>query len=163
MKNLFNFFIVPVLLLCSFQKSTTLGNLRDRASGAEILKENKILYLFFKADKEASGKDRIVLQEKKIAAGKLKFTPAFDRSEVETGDLLVIVSDSDGKEIEKQLIKNPLYPEMEVYEKEGISRKRINLQDAEFSVRYAYSEKIRTVKIEKVTESGTELLFTQKL
>ncbi|KXH78731.1 hypothetical protein [Chryseobacterium kwangjuense] len=163
MKNLFNFFIVPVLLLCSFQKSTTLSDLRDRASGAEILKENKILYLFFKADKEASGKDRIVLQEKKIAAGKLKFTPAFDRSEVETGDLLVIVSDSDGKEIAKQLVKNPLYPEMEVYEKEGISRKRINLQDAEFSVRYAYSEKIRTVKIEKVTESGTELLFTQKL
>ncbi|WP_080776611.1 hypothetical protein [Chryseobacterium phocaeense] len=163
MKILFNFFIVPILFLCSFQKSTALGDLRNRALGAEVRKENKILYLFFKADKEASGKDRIVLQEKKIAAGKLKFIPAFDRSEVETGDLMVIVSDSEGKEIAKQLVKNPLYPEMEVYEKEGISRKRINLQDAEFSVRYVYSEKIRTVKIEKVTESGTELLFTQKL
>lgn len=163
MKNLFSFFIVPVLLLCSFQKDNMLGDLRDRASDAEIRKENQILYLFFKVDKEASGKDRIVLQEKKMAAGKLKFTPAFDRSEVETGDLLATVLDSEGKEIAKQLIKNPLYPEMEVYEKEGISRKRITLQDAEFSVRYAYSEKIKTVKIEKVTESGTGLLFTQKL
>ena len=135
--------MVPVLLLCSFQKSNTLAYFRDKVSGTEIRKEGKIVYLFFQADKEASGKERIVLQEKKIAEGKLKFTPSFDRSEVETGDLIIILSDSGGKEMSKQLVKNPLNPEMEVYEKEGVSRKKISLDNAEFSVRYAYSEHIQ--------------------
>ncbi|WP_223606696.1 hypothetical protein [Chryseobacterium sp. OSA05B] len=163
MKNLFNFFIVPVLLLCSFHKNSTLSDSGNKASGAEIRKEGKIVYLFFRMDKEASGKEKIVLQEKKIAEGKLKFTPSFDRSEVETGDFIVILSDAGGKEIMKQLVKNPLHPEMEVYEKEGVSRKKIPLENAEFSVRYSYSEHIQSVRIEKVTESGTQLLFTQKL
>ncbi|MCT2407278.1 hypothetical protein NZD88_06955 [Chryseobacterium antibioticum] len=163
MKNLLNLLMVPVLLLCSFQKSSTLGYFRDKVSGAEIRKEGNIVYLFFQTDKEAGGKERIILQEKKITEGRLKFTPSFDRSEVEPGDLIVILSDSGGKEVSKQLVKNPLHPEMEVYEKEGVSRKKIPLENAEFSVRYAYSEQIQMVKIEKVTESGTQLLFTQKL
>ncbi|SHG67434.1 hypothetical protein [Chryseobacterium vrystaatense] len=163
MKNLLNFFIVPVVLFFSFQKNSMLRYSGEKASGAEIRKEGKIVYLFFKADKEASGKERIVLQEKKVAEGKLKSAPSFDRSDVETGDFMVILSDSGGKEVIRQLVKNPLHPEMEVYEKEGISRKKIPLENAEFSVRYAYSEQIQTVKIEKVTESGTQLLFTQKL
>ncbi|NML68448.1 hypothetical protein HHL23_01335 [Chryseobacterium sp. RP-3-3] len=163
MKNLLNLLMVPALLLCSFQKSSTLGYFRDKVSGAEIWKEGKIVYLFFQTDKEAGGKERIVLQEKKITEGRLKFTPSFDRSEVEPGDLIVILSDSGGKEVSKQLVKNPLHPEMEVYEKEGVSRKKIPLENAEFSIRYTYSEQIQMVKIEKVTESGTQLLFTQKL
>ncbi|PIF47736.1 hypothetical protein CLU96_4805 [Chryseobacterium sp. 52] len=163
MKNLLNFFIVPVFLLCSFQKNNRLDHFGEKLPGAEILKEGKILYLFFKADKEASGKERIVLQEKKITEGKLKFTPSFDKGELETGDFIVILSDSGGREIVKQHVKNPLHPEMEVYEKEGMSRKKIPLENAEFSVRSAYSEHIQMVKIEKVTESGTQLVFTQKL
>lgn len=163
MKNLFNLLMVPVLLLCSFQKNSALGYWWDKTAGAEIRKEGKIVYLFFQTDKEASGKERIVLQEKKITEGKLKFSPSFDRSEVESGDLIVILSDSGGKEVSKQLVKNPLHPEMEVYEKEGVSRKKIYLDNAEFSVRYAYSEHIQMVKIEKVTDSGTQIVFTQKL
>lgn len=155
--------MVPVLLLCSFQKNSALGYWCDKTAGAEIRKEGKIVYLFFQTDKEASGKERIVLQEKKITEGKLKFSPSFDRSEVESGDLIVILSDSGGKEVSKQLVKNPLHPEMEVYEKEGVSRKKISLDNAEFSVRYAYSEHIQMVKIEKVTDSGTQIVFTQKL
>lgn len=163
MKNLFNLLMVPVLLLCSFQKNSALGYWGDKKAGAEIRKEGKIVYLFFQTDKEASGKERIVLQEKKITEGKLKFSPPFDRSEVESGDLIIILSDSGGKEIIRQLVKNPLNPEMEVYEKEGVSRKKISLDNAEFSVRYAYSEHIQMVKIEKVTDSGTQIVFTQKL
>lgn len=163
MKNLLNLFIVPVLLLFSFQKNSALGYFGTKTSGAEIRKEGKIVYLFFRTDKEASGKERIILQEKKVAEGMLKFTPSFDRSEVEAGDFIVILSDAGGKEIMKQLVKNPLHPEMEVYEKEGVSRKKIPLDNAEFSVRYSYSEQIQTVRIEKVTESENQLLFTQKL
>ncbi|MBL1219232.1 hypothetical protein JET18_00150 [Chryseobacterium sp. L7] len=163
MKNVISFFMVPLFLLFSFQKGSRLNSSGEEISGAEARAEGKILYLFFKADKEVSGKERIILQEKKITEGRLKSNPAFDRSELEAGDYIVILSDSGGKEMMKQLVKNPLHPEMEVYEKEGISRKKIPLENTEFSVRSVYSEQIRMVKIEKVTESGTELLFTQKL
>ncbi|KMQ59298.1 hypothetical protein ACM46_19395 [Chryseobacterium angstadtii] len=163
MKNAISFFIVPLFLLLSFQKNSRLESSGEEIPGAEARAEGKILYLFFKADKGESGKEIIVLQEKKIAEGRLKSNPVFDRGDLEAGDFIVILTDSGGKEIMKQLVKNPLHPEMEVYEKEGISRKKIPLENTEFSVRTVYSEQIRMVKIEKVTESGTELLFTQKL
>lgn len=82
---------------------------------------------------------------------------------MQKGDLIITVQEAGGKEISRQLVKNPLQPELEVYEKEGVSRQKASLPDAEFSVRFAYSENIRSVKIEKVAEDGIQLLFTQKL
>ncbi|MCJ7933574.1 MAG: hypothetical protein MUW56_08025 [Chryseobacterium sp.] len=163
MKNLVNLLIVPAFLFCSFQKESGLASVRSVTVENTVEKSDRIMYLFFKADKDRSGNERITLQETKISEGRLKITPSFDRNEVQTGDFIITLMGADGKEAAQQRVKDPLNPELEVYEKEGLSRHRAPLQNAEFSVRFPYAENIQLVKIEKATDSGLQLLFTQKL
>ncbi|GAA4167016.1 hypothetical protein GCM10022217_41680 [Chryseobacterium ginsenosidimutans] len=128
-----------------------------------ILNKNaQIVYLFFKIEKTDSGSEKITLQEKKIVDGKLKSNPIFDENEGKTGDFVVSMTDANGKEIVKQLVEDPLNPTREVYG-DKISRQTITLQNAEFSIRYSHSAEIQMVRIEKITNSGKQLLFTQKL
>lgn len=161
MKNVFNVLIVPAFLLCSFQKESSLIQSKD--SEIVTTKSDRIIYLFFKADKDYSGNTKITLQSTKIADGRLKHVPSFDRDDVRKGDLVIILIGSDGKEVVKQLVKDPFNPELEVYEKEGISRHKASLQNTEFSARFSYSENVKSVKIEKATDDGVQVLFTQKL
>ncbi len=163
MKNVLNLFIIPVFLFCSFQKENGGSQLAETGSPVVSVKGERIIYLFFKADKDQSGNEKIILQDRKISEGKLKLAPSFDRSEVEKGDFIVTIAEAGGKETGKQLVKDPLNPVMEVYEKEGISRHKATLQSTEFSARFSYSENVQLVKVEKVTDSGVQLLFTQKL
>ena len=163
MKNAFTLFIVPTMLFCSFQKQSELPQKGAVAVENTVAKSDRIIYLFFKADKDQSGREKIVLQESKISEGRLKLPPSFSRDEVENGDFIITISGDEGKEVSKQLVKNPLHPELEVYEKEGISRHKALLPAAEFSVRFPYSENIQSVKIEKAQADGVQLLFTQKL
>lgn len=163
MKNLINLFIVPFFLFYSVQKEKGLA-LSGHAVSVDILKKrDRIMYLFFKVEKNSSGNEKIILQQSTVSEGKLKLSSVFDRSDVQQGDFIITIEAADGKEMAKQLLKDPLNPEMEVYEKEGISRHKASLKAAEFSVRFSYSENIRAVKIEKATEAGVILLFTQKL
>nr|WP_315025743.1 hypothetical protein [uncultured Chryseobacterium sp.] len=163
MKNVLTVLIVPIFLLCSFQKENELTQNGQIAAKTVVKKNERIIYLFFKADKDRSGSEKIVLQESKILEGRLKLAPSFGRDEARKGDFVITVLEAGGKELSKQLVKDPLNPELEVYEKEGISRHQASLLNAEFSVRFSYSENIRSVKIEKVTDDGVQLLFTQKL
>lgn len=136
------------------------GNRGIRAEN-RLERDNQITYLFFKVEKTHSGQEKITFQGKKMSPGKLKLEPTFDRSSAIPGDYIISLSDSSGKEIGKQLVKDPLNPEMEMYEN-GISRNKVVLQNAEFSIRYSYGN-ITMIKIEKLTKEGTQLLFTQKL
>ncbi|WP_449400562.1 hypothetical protein [Chryseobacterium wanjuense] len=103
------------------------------------------------------------MQEKKITAGKLKSIPNSDESNGQNGDFIVSLTNANGKEIIKQIVEDPLNPSREVYDKDVVSRNKISLQNAEFSVRYSHSNEIQMVKIEKISETGKQLLFTQKL
>lgn len=163
MKNVFNVLIVPFFLFCSFQKENGLTQKRQSLSETVARKGDRIIYLFFKADKDQSGNAKITLQSSKITDGRLKHTPYFERNGVDKGDLIITLTESGGKEVAKQLVKDPFNPELEVYEKEGISRHKASLQSAEFSARFSYSENVQTIKIEKATDDGAQLLFTQKL
>ncbi|REC78754.1 MULTISPECIES: hypothetical protein [Chryseobacterium] len=163
MKNLINLLIVPSFLFCSFQKESGLASYGSVAVENTVEKGDRIIYLFFKADKDRSGSEKIILQESKISEGKMKSMPSFDRKEVQNGDFIITLVETGGKEIAKQHVKDPLNPELEVYEKEGMSRHKASLQNAEFSVRFPYSENMGLVKIEKATDNGVQLLFTQKL
>lgn len=163
MKNVLSFLTIPFFLLCSFQKED--GGFRGAESRivSAPVKSERIIYLFFKADKDQTGNEKVVLQSRKISEGKLKQIPSFDRSELQKGDFIITIAEAGGKEVAKQLIKDPLNPVMEVYEKEGISRHKASLQTTEFSTRFSYSENVQLVKVEKATDSGVQLLFTQKL
>lgn len=161
MKNVFNVLIIPVFLLCSFQKENNAA--RSEPSETMTKKNDRIIYLFFKADKDQSGKAKITLQSSKIAHGRLKHTPSFERDDIRKGDLVISLTGADGKEMGKQLVRDPFNPELEVYEKDGIFRHKASLQNTEFSTRFSYSENVQSVKIEIATEDGAQVLFTQKL
>ncbi len=161
MKNVFNVFIVPVFLLFGLQDGNNL--IQNKHSDTMKTNNDRIIYLFFKADKDQSGNAKITLQSTKIAEGRLKYMPPFERDNVRKGDLIITLIGSADKEEGKQLVKDPFNPEMEVYEKEGISRHKASLQNAEFSTRFSYSENVQSVKIEKATDDGVQLIFTQKL
>lgn len=163
MKNVLNVLIAPVFLLCSFQKENGVLQRAETESVSVPVKSERIIYLFFKVDKDQKGSEKVILQDHKISEGKLKLQPSFNRSEVQKGDYVITVTEAGGKEVGKQLVKDPLNPLMEVYEKEGISRQKATLQSTEFSARFSYSENVQLVKVEKVTDSGVQLLFTQKL
>ncbi len=161
MKNVFNVFIVPVFLLFGLQDGNNL--VQNKHSDTMKTNNDRIIYLFFKADKDQSGNAKITLQSTKIAEGKLKYMPSFERDNVRKGDLIITLTGSADKEEGKLLVKDPFNPEMEVYEKEGISRHKPSLQNAEFNTRFSYSENVQSVKIEKATDNGVQLIFTQKL
>jgi hypothetical protein len=163
MKNVFNVLIVPVFLFCSFQKESGLTQKRQSLSETVTRKGDRIIYLFFKADKDQSGNAKITLQSSKITDGRLKQISSFERSDAHKGDFIITLTGSDGKEVARQLVKDPFNPELEVYEKEGISRHKASLQSTEFSARFFYSENVQTVKVEKATDDGVQLLFTKKL
>ncbi|TZG00296.1 hypothetical protein FW781_10360 (plasmid) [Chryseobacterium panacisoli] len=163
MKNVFNVLIVPVFLFYSFQKENGLTQKRQSLSETTVKKGDRIIYLFFKADRDQSGNAKITLQSSKITDGRLKHMPSFERNEVHKGDLIITLTESGGKEVVRQLVKDPFNPELEVYEKEGISRHKASLQSTEFSARFSYSENVQTIKVEKATDDGVQLLFTQKL
>ncbi|WP_142725514.1 MULTISPECIES: hypothetical protein [unclassified Chryseobacterium] len=161
MKNVLHALIVPVFLLCSFQKENNVP--LNRGSKIVAAKNDRIIYLFFRADKDQSGNPKIFLQSTKITDGRLKHVPSFERNEIHRGDLIITLAGSDGKEVGKQLVKDPFNPELEVYEKEGISRHKASLQSTEFSLRFSYAGNVQSVKVEKATDDGVQLIFTQKL
>lgn len=162
MRNLLNFFILPVFLFCNFMQVDNLKQSKSRNENYS-LSANQIVYLFFKVEKNNSGLEKITLQEKKITDGKLKSIQNSDESKGQNGDFIISLTNANGKEIIKQIVEDPLNPSREVYDREEISRAKISLQNAEFSVRYSQSAEIQMVKIEKISETGKRLVFTQKL
>lgn len=153
----------PIFLFCNFLQMKDLhGN--DSVKNENSLKaKDQIIYLFFKVEKNNSGVEKVVLEDKKIMEGRLKSKPSFDRNSAKTGDFIISLNDENGKEIVKQIVGDPLNPELERFGEEGLSRNKVTLKNAEFSVRYSHSEEIKVVKVEKITTDGTQLLFTQKL
>lgn len=127
---------------------------------ATVQSENQIGYLFFKIIKDHSGAEKISLVEKKIVKGKMKSTPVFNKDEMKNGDFLITLCDRKGKEIIKQNLEDPLNPELESFGDE-MARHQLKLNESEFSIRFPYSEEIKSVKIEKITNSKKQLLFTQ--
>jgi hypothetical protein len=162
MKNLIIFLTIPFYFCCNVLQNKYLNGKPENATISSLTKNAQIVYLFFKVEKTDSGSEKITLLEKKIVDGKLKANPIFDEGTRKTGDFVISMTDANGKEIVKQLVEDPLNPTREVYG-DKISRHTLTLQNAEFSVRYSHSAEIQMVKIEKMTDSGKQLLFTQKL
>jgi len=127
---------------------------------ASVQSENQISYLFFKINKNGSDSEKISLVEKKTVKGKMKSKPVFNEDEVKNGNLLITFLDKRRKEIIKQNIEDPLNPELESFG-DKMERHQLKLTESEFSIRFPYSEEIKSVKIEKITDSKKQLLFTQ--
>ncbi|WP_415329181.1 hypothetical protein [Chryseobacterium sp. MMS23-Vi53] len=163
MKNLIILLTIPIYFSFNFLKLKGLGEDRQNEPNLALNKNSQIVYLFFKVEKNNSGSEKITLQEKKITDGKLKSIPISDENKGQNGDFIVSLASTNGKEIIKEIVEDPLNPSREVYNREEISRAKISLQNAEFSVRYSHSAEIQMVKIEKISETGKQVIFTQKL
>lgn len=163
MKNLFTLFVFPVFLFCNFLQMKDLNGNKNAGSHISQPLKDQIVYLFFKVEKNSSGTEKVVLEDKKIMEGRLKSKASFDRNSAKIGDFIISLNDSNGKEVVQQILRDPLNPELERFAEEGISRNKVSLQNAEFSIRYSHSEDIKVVKVEKITNAGNQLLFTQKL
>jgi len=161
MKNLI-VFALPFYFFSNFLELMDLNKMSERAAVSTVSKKSQIVFLFFKIEKTASGQEKITLQEKKITEGKLKSTLNSDENNAKNGDFIISLTNANGKEIVKQLVEDPLNPMMEVYDN-GIGRSKVSLQNAEFSVRYSHSAEIQMVKIVKISKSGKQLVFTQRL
>lgn len=163
MKNLMIFLTLPFYFFYSFLQVKEVKDTGENPAMRTLSKSPQIVYLFFKVEKTNSGAEKITLQEKKITEGKLKSVPNSDENNGQNGDFIVSFTNANGKEIIKQIVEDPLNPSREVYDRDQISRNKISLQNAEFSVRYSHSDEIQMVKIQKISETGKQLLFTQKL
>jgi hypothetical protein len=163
MKNLMIFLTLPFYFFYSFLQVKEVKDTGENPAMRTLSKSSQIVYLFFKVEKTNSGAEKITLQEKKITEGKLKSVPNSDENNGQNGDFIVSLTNANGKEIIKQIVEDPLNPSREVYDRDQISRNKISLQNAEFSVRYSHSDEIQMVKIQKISETGKQLLFTQKL
>ncbi|MCU7618383.1 hypothetical protein NZ698_14375 [Chryseobacterium sp. PBS4-4] len=157
MKRFTNLLTVSILF---FFGGSQLKSQSQNAQKTSVQSENQISYLFFKINKNGSGLEKISLVENKIVKGKMKSKPVFNEDEVKNGDLLITLSNGRGKEIIRQSIEDPLNPQLESFG-DKIERRQLKLNESEFSVRFPYSAEIKSVKIEKITDSKKQLLFTQ--
>lgn len=160
MKNQIIFVLLTVLLSSSFIPKQS----KDRIQNGSITTQNtpKIMYLFFKVEKLKTGEIKINLDEQRIVEGKLKSIVFFDEKSLKEGDFVVSLTDSKGKEIYKENVKDPLHPILETYNGEP-QKHQLSLDEGEFSIRLPYSQEIQTVEIERISNLGNKKVFTQKL
>lgn len=162
MKKLIILFTVSSFFSPLFSQFGDLNKDVQMLSALKVMDNSRITYLFFKVEKTSSGSEKITLQEKKSVPGKLKANTVSEENNGGIGDFVVSVTDAGGKEITKQIIEDPLHPTREVYG-EDISRNKISLEAAEFSIRYSHTEEAQMLKIEKITEAGIQPVLTQRL
>lgn len=124
--------------------------------------ENNIVYLFFEIEKTANGLEKVKLTDTKIAEGFVKNASIENKASV-PGNLLISFLGKNGEVLEERVIEDPLNPLLEVYAEEGLSKNKLTLNKAEFSVRFNQKGEISNVKVEKITEKSKNTLITLKL
>lgn len=124
--------------------------------------ENSIVYLFFEIEKNENGSEKVKLTDTKTTAGTVK-NAAMENKPSVPGNLLISMMGKNGETLEERIIEDPLNPLLEVYAEEGLSKNKLNLTKAEFSVRFNQKGEISNIKIEKLTPNSKNTLLTLKL
>ena len=127
-----------------------------------VAPENSIVYLFFGIEKTPSGSEKVTHTETRITKGIIKNT-SIDNKENKAGNLLITMLGKGGEVVEERIIEDPLNPVLEVFAEDGLSKNKVNLSKAEFSVRFNQKGEISSVKIEKITKTSKNNLITLKL
>lgn len=121
-----------------------------------------MVYLFFSIERETNGNEVVKLVEKKSIPGTIK-NASLENEDNIPGNIRVAFLAKDGQEISERFVENPLNPMMEVYTEEGINKERMNLQKAEFSVRFNQNGDTSAVILEKISTASKKHLLTIKL
>jgi len=123
---------------------------------------SKIVFLFFNAQKSATGETVISLESQKTVDGTLNTLFDDHENALKEGDLIIQLTDHAGKIIHKQIVEDPLHPVLESYDGD-IKRHQLTLDKGEFSIRFPYAKEIQTVQIDRVSPMGKKRIFTKKL
>lgn len=151
--------VLTLLLHCGSQTSVISESTTTPALNKT---ENNIVYLFFEIEKTANGLEKVKLTDTKIAEGFVKNASIENKASV-PGNLLISFLGKNGEVLEERVIEDPLNPLLEVYAEEGLSKNKLTLNKAEFSVRFNQKGEISNVKVEKITEKSKNTLITLKL
>lgn len=159
-------FIFTALICISFFfyscETQSLSSGQSTSAPIIAVPENSIVFLFFQIEKSASGEEKVLHTNTKITQGVMK-SGAIDNQPNATGNLLISMLDVKGEIVEERILEDPLSPMMEVYAEEGLSKTRMTLNKAEFSVRFNQKGEVASVTVEKITENSKIKLINLKL
>ena len=150
--------LLGFLLSCDSLQTSSVSNSGSALPTKSIKAENAIVYLFFTIEKNANGNELIKLTETKTAEGTIKKGSIINKEDL-PGNISISFLGKDGNILSEQIIEDPLHPMMEIYEDGNISKEKMNLPKAEFSIRFNQDGTISSVLLEKInTESKTKLI-----
>lgn len=152
-------FLLMALSSCNVQST---AKSLSTSTNQMIKPENKIVFLFFEIEKAENGIEKVTLTKTTASAGFVK-NASIDNTASTAGNLLISLIGKNGNVLEERIMEDPLNPLLEVYAEEGLSKNKINLQKAEFSVRFNQKGEISAVKIEKITSNSKINLLTLQL
>ena len=156
----FQLFALLILCLsCNSQKPAVTSNIITTGTEAN---KNHIVYLFFEIEKTSAGGEIVKHNDTKITEGILK-NASLDNRESLPGNIAVTFFGKEGKAVAERIIEDPLHPMMEIYTEEGISKEKVNLPKAEFSIRFNQPGNISSVQLEKISTKSRIHLITIKL
>ena len=144
---------------CNSQKTSST---QSSAPAPTVVAKNSIIFLFFEIEKEADGLEKVKLTDTKIAEGFVK-NASLENKAPNPGNLYISLLGNNGEVVEERIIEDPLNPLLEVYAEEGLSKNKLNLKKAHFSLRFNQKGEISSVKVEKITEQSKNHLITLKL
>ena len=152
------------LLNCSSKNVATASvSSPTKSSDKSQPSENQIVYLFFTIERETSGNEIVKHTDTKITPGIIK-NSSLENHENAPGNIRVTFIGKNGEELSERFVKNPLNPMMEVYTEAGVNKEKMNLQKADFSVRFNQNGDTDSVILEKITTNNVKKhLLTLKL
>ncbi len=155
--------LLPAIFVCITSCNVQTATLNNSASNTvEKPVENKIIYLFFEIEKQDGSTEKVILTETKSTQGFVK-NGGIDNKPSIPGNLLISLLGNNGEVMEERIIEDPLNPVLEVYAEEGLSKNKLKLQKAQFSVRFNQKGEISNVKVEKITSNSKTTLISLKL
>lgn len=156
-----NICVVLVLLMISCGANSSVNIENDNAVSISKVDFPQISYLFFEVDKK--GESQIItLKEQKKAKGTVKKeNDIFTRGEKYFYKISLL--DSKNEIVKSFVIDHPLKPLMESYSPEGINKNQMNLNHADFFIRYNDDANISSVQVEELDNDSSKVIFKQKL
>lgn len=154
MKHILYIFLFIVIACKPTQhKNEGIDNSRQEYTGP------KMMFYFFEAIKKENYSVEILLQEKKLADGKLKgfFHKEIPSNEFQDTNLLVTFLNDSTNTIQLQ-ITNPLIEEIEFVNEEGnFEKKTIYHDKKEFVIRVPFDNPINNIKFEVLTKTNDKI------
>ena len=129
----------------------------------EEVSDAKIVFLYFEIEKKSAQATEVRLTNTQVVDGRMK-DRTIRNAEKSDGNLVVHLVGENGKIEVEQIIENPLTSTMERYTEEGeIISSELDLQKAEFFIRYNHKSSINRLKVYSIQPNSLVELYNKAL